>query len=417
MAAAETTLDALIATGVSPAGAAEAEEWLMALEGVGRKLAAARVALCGEIAERRLNGGDAFCSPARLIEYRTGTSARDALAVQRSADACAGLPEVARALAAGEISADAVAAIGSVWAKKNLRAAMVAEVDWFVDMARDCSFGEFKSAVNMWVRLADTPDGSDRNQRTHQGRYAQLRRNDDLSWDLKARFGAAQGARLSEVLQAYLAAETDADWKVARATHGPDVGPGYLPRIQDQRAADALEAIFEDAVGSGTTVPVPIAHNVVWNADTFEQVMAGIDADTVPELDPHTHRCETLDGVPLEPIEAGVAALVQQVRRVVVDANGVVIDLGRARTFTGSARLAALLQSSTCIWPGCRRVATRCEVDHLVEHARGGRTAAANGAPLCGWHNRWKQKGYAIRRDGDGFVTTRPDGSTLNKRG
>ncbi|MGB3029741.1 MAG: HNH endonuclease signature motif containing protein, partial [Candidatus Microthrix parvicella] len=95
-------------------------------------------------------------------------------------------------------------------------------------------------------------------------------------------------------------------------------------------------------------------------------------------------------------------------------AAGVVIDLGRARRFTGSARTAATAARTHCVWPGCHAPASRCDIDHLHEHGRGGLTNPHNAAPLCGRHNRWKQKGFSVRRDaGGGWQTTRPDGSQL----
>ena len=95
---------------------------------------------------------------------------------------------------------------------------------------------------------------------------------------------------------------------------------------------------------------------------------------------------------------------------------GVVIDLGRkARLFTGSARHAAQLQSAHCAWPGCDHPTTRCEVDHLHDYNHGGHTNPTNGAPLCGFHNRWKQKGFSVTRDPDTgrWRTYRPAGSVI----
>jgi hypothetical protein len=126
-------------------------------------------------------------------------------------------------------------------------------------------------------------------------------------------------------------------------------------------------------------------------------------------------RCETIDGDPLEPYEAFANSLVNQIRRVVVDAKGVVIDLGRARFFTGAARDAVQLAGDgECDWKGCWVKASMCETDHLHEHGRGGRTCPGNGAPCCGRHNRWKQKGYRVWRDDTGTIhITRPDGSEI----
>jgi 5-methylcytosine-specific restriction endonuclease McrA len=57
---------------------------------------------------------------------------------------------------------------------------------------------------------------------------------------------------------------------------------------------------------------------------------------------------------------------------------------------------------------------TGCEIDHLHPHSQGGVTDQANGAPLCGRHNRWKQKGYTTWRDPTGtWHTHRPNGTEI----
>jgi len=127
------------------------------------------------------------------------------------------------------------------------------------------------------------------------------------------------------------------------------------------------------------------------------------------------YRCSTLDGHLVDPTEAVLAALTGHVRRVVVGAAGVVIDLGRrTRCFTGPAQLAVRLASTHCAWPGCHVPVTRCQTDHLVGWRGGGRTDPGNGAPTCGRHNRLKEHGFRVRRDeAGGWHTYRPDGSEI----
>ena len=111
------------------------------------------------------------------------------------------------------------------------------------------------------------------------------------------------------------------------------------------------------------------------------------------------------------------AAFAGHVRRVVFDSAGVVIDMGRKRRlFAGSAREAVFLQSSRCIWPGCCLPSGRCQADHADEWmAHQGATRPGNGAPLCGRHNRWKNKGFRTRRDDDGhWHIYRPDGTAID---
>ena len=88
--------------------------------------------------------------------------------------------------------------------------------------------------------------------------------------------------------------------------------------------------------------------------------------------------------------------------------------MGSARLFTGNSRHAVKLTSSTCVWPGCHAPVTNAEIDHMHEHTNGGRTCPDNGAPLCGRHNRWKQKGFTIHRDAHGTIHVhRPNGTPI----
>lgn len=224
------------------------------------------------------------------------------------------------------------------------------------------------------------------------------------------------GAAIDEIFRRYVDAERLADWEKARAEHGDDAVEAHLARTDAQRRADALWQVFQDAASAeGTPCGVDVCHNIVWNEGTFEEMLRRLGGETPRRLDPAEVVCRTLDGVPLEPMEAAANALVSKVRRVVVDAAGVVIDLGRARFFTGGARLAAQLADQHCPWPGCSVPTSRCEIDHTVDHARGGRTEPANGGPFCGRHNRWKQKGFRVWRDPTGrWHVYRRDGTEID---
>jgi len=45
----------------------------------------------------------------------------------------------------------------------------------------------------------------------------------------------------------------------------------------------------------------------------------------------------------------------------------------------------------TCSFPGCRRPATRCDLDHTLPYNQGGPTCECNLSPLCRRHHRTKQ--------------------------
>ncbi len=48
------------------------------------------------------------------------------------------------------------------------------------------------------------------------------------------------------------------------------------------------------------------------------------------------------------------------------------------------------LRDHTCRFPGCPTSATRCDLDHQVPHAKGGKTCPCNLVPLCRRHHRAK---------------------------
>ncbi len=143
--------------------------------------------------------------------------------------------------------------------------------------------------------------------------------------------------------------------------------------------------------------------------------MSGDDPDApLPDpADVDLRRCETVDGVPVDPAAAVMVSFVGHVRRVVWNRAGVVIHLGRkSRLFTGSAREAAKLQGSRCLWPGCGR--PRTQIDHTIEWAADGLTDPANAGPGCDRHNLTKNRGYTVHRDEVGrWHTIRPDGTEI----
>jgi 5-methylcytosine-specific restriction endonuclease McrA len=63
-----------------------------------------------------------------------------------------------------------------------------------------------------------------------------------------------------------------------------------------------------------------------------------------------------------------------------------------ARLFTGATRRGVELRDRSCTYEYCDQPSSRCEVDHIVPHARGGPTNQDNGQLCCGFHNRLKER-------------------------
>jgi Domain of unknown function (DUF222) len=65
-----------------------------------------------------------------------------------------------------------------------------------------------------------------------------------------------------------------------------------------------------------------------------------------------------------------------------------IIDLGRTqRLFTAPQRLAISVRDGGCLFPGCTKPPSACEVHHITEWSRGGSTDAAAGVLLCRHHH------------------------------
>ncbi|MDS0199484.1 HNH endonuclease [Microbacterium imperiale] len=180
-------------------------------------------------------------------------------------------------------------------------------------------------------------------------------------------------------------------------------------RTMDQLRADALADLVLAGAPAvdptyGIDAPGPLGAirarvQVVVTADTLtgtdhgpaEAVGTGlVDADTARELAGQTTSWDRLfiDPITRTPVE---------------------ID-----TYRPTASMRRLLQARDqhCRFPGCRRAAIRCEIDHTIDHALGGHTHIYNLAHLCQRHHSMKQfTDWNVRQLGDGVLEwTSPGG-------
>ena len=177
-----------------------------------------------------------------------------------------------------------------------------------------------------------------------------------------------------------------------------------LARTSDQRAADALTAIFAAAgsVQPGSRTPITVTNlHLDWHTfcDWMLQRQLFPERHVDPFDDPTplitARRCETGDGILLDPDTIMRQLLEGYVRFVILDDTGIPIQWGRTRRlFTGAARDAVMSLSSRCTHPGCRIRTGRCRADHLIPWSEGGETVTHNGGPKCGAHNRLRNHGF-----------------------
>ncbi len=407
-------LDMLMVSPQQPVDMA-ADEWLHEIERLARRVDALGVRALGQVEADRSYLDCGHINAKGLARQACDVSAGEANRRSQVARMRVQLPEVAAAHDAGDLAVGNVTLFGRVHANPRVRALLPDSEQLLLRQAIAFPLPDFQRLIAEWERLADH-DGTDRAaERSHRRRDFRMHNDFDGNWKLDGGMGSAQGAASFEVFQQFVDAEYRIDWDNARLIHGDDVCEAHLERTPQQRRADAFAKMCQQAVVANRSSTAEPEVVILIDQQSFEEQLARTAGHEV-QADPAdflNRTCRTLRGNRIEPSDAVAAALIGSVRRAVIAANGVTINLGRKqRLFTGAARLAALLQSSTCAWPGCRRPVTGCEVDHRKPWAQGGRTDQQNARPLCGPHNRFKESGYFVTRASDGTYTLhRPDGS------
>jgi hypothetical protein len=322
--------------------------------------------------------------------------------------------------AGGRIGVAQIGELGRLATNPRCRERLAESEQILLEAAQQLQFEDFRIVCRRWEQLAD-PDGAHRSHEESLDRRTANLVEVDGEFQWNTRHGAIHGTMMREIFQKFCEAEFRADWDATVAEHGDGACAALMPRTAPQRRGDALMAIFEAAARAGIGgVPVEVVVNLLMDHDQFEQYARSEIDDTPVDIDPATvreRRCETIDGVPVDPRQAVALAFVGYVRRIVVNAASVVVDAGRLRRlYTGPVRDVLQAIEPRCMWLGCMIRAAISQIDHLRGHAAGGATDAANAAVMCRHHNLFKYRnGYEVQRTDDGMLhIIRPDGTRLD---
>jgi hypothetical protein len=156
---------------------------------------------------------------------------------------------------------------------------------------------------------------------------------------------------------------------------------------------------------------------------------SGLRAEALVDLVAQHQRREPSDksvadryrvGILVRPDEYPMQACDADRYRVVINAEGEVLDIGRdSRDWTTAIRRAVVARDGGCVFPGCDRPPSWCDVHHCWEWAHGGPTCQDNGALLCRRHHtfihakKWRVviprprgKPQVLKPDGTPFTIT-----------
>ncbi len=398
---------------------ADLEVVARALDSDRRRVEAALATLVNRVESAGAFGSDGHRSGKAWGRATCNWSGGEAARFVKTGRMLARFESAATAAAAGEIGVAQMHALGQSVANPRVAEHLAASEELLVSQASVLDYDDYVTMLAHWEALADSEGAHGDHERAHRDRRAHMSIVGERFY-LDANGGAAAGVELMEVFEQFCRSEWLADWEAGVQLHGDAMVPSLMERTDAQRRFDALKAIFGAAAVSGQSPTGEPVVNIVVGYELFEHHLRRALGERPAPLDPNNpaHRCETADGVVIDPYDMLVAAALGQVRRIVMDSAGVVVDVGRKqRLFTGALRDAVMLVSHRCIWPGCYRPASQCEADHVLPFSHAGPTAAHNGSPACGHHNRWKTRGYRTRRDPNGqWHHYRPDGTEVGWR-
>ena len=171
-------------------------------------------------------------------------------------------------------------------------------------------------------------------------------------------------------------------------------------RRYERRMADALVDVAWHHLDNGL-VPQNASQRTHLQVTTSLETLRALDGAPAAELE---------FSLPISAKAVERLACDCSITRILLDADSMVIDVGRARrVISGPARKALNLRDRGCTWPGCDRPATWTSGHHLVHWIHGGTNEPDNLTLLC-YRHHWlvHEGGWQIMRGDDGRMLTIP---------
>ncbi|HEX7834689.1 MAG TPA: DUF222 domain-containing protein [Pseudolysinimonas sp.] len=396
-------------------------EFVVAIEGLGRLVDAARVTGAGEIDDRSRRSlgteGLAFrhgyrrsvhfleslvltsqAEAARRI--RVGSELRGRSAIDGS-PLPAPYPLVSAAVERGEIGIDSAVAIA-----KNLNdAAPVASLtqlavaeEKLVAEARSLCADLVAVQASTWRTALDQDGAEPRLERLRRKRSFVIGRE---NLDGLTPFSGLAEPQFATTLRAAIGDRT-APSRRPRFLDSADLPEGVDelddivddPRSREQRNYDVLVGLLTAGIRADSATSGPLHSTATVNVVVRASDLA---TGTGPAW---------LDDV-REPISAALAAEIScdsGVTLIGVGDQGQPLWMGRReRYFTAAQRKALATRDGGCVWPGCNAPPSWCHGHHVVSWLQGGLTDIDNGVLLCAFHHHLLHQGEYRMRMIDGM--------------
>ncbi|NTW42287.1 MAG: DUF222 domain-containing protein [Cellulomonadaceae bacterium] len=335
--------------------------------------------------------------------------AKVALAVTTGA-----LPALSDALLTGKVDARKAAILAEHLTTVSLtRAEQILET--VLPVAAATTGPQLRALVRREILAGDPEQARARTVRARSERRVELTAADDAMAWVSAYLPAEDALVVYTVVEA-LAARTDATpddphehfpgtpcepvtctWSQLRsaARHGGD------DRTSDQRRADAFTDVFTALLDAGTGPrgrPLPRRHGA------RATVQVAVAATTLLGLDQLPGELVGYGPIPA-PLARQIAQDATWMRVLTDPATGVALEHGTTRYRPGADLTRTVIaRDVTCTFPGCRRPAGRCDLDHIVPfdptRPAAEQTVEDNLHALCRRHHRAKtHTGWGVTRE------------------
>jgi hypothetical protein len=311
-----------------------------------------------------------YATPIDWIRFNchvTSNVAADLVAVGNNLER---LPESAQAVAQGEIGFAHVKAMARTAVAVGTRFDEVT----LLEKARESSPGKFYYFCNHYRHAADRQGFEAEQAELVENRMLWVSKTDDGSVQLTGFFDPAGGGTILTRLE-----------RLARKSGADD------DRSREKRFGDAL---VELASGGGSQAQIQVTSSI--------ETLLGLAGAPAADME---------FSLPISSTSVERMACDSSIARILLDAESLVIDVGRSkRVVAEPSRRALTARDRHCLWPkGCDRPATRCVAHHIVHWIRGGPTDLDNLILLCHRHHWLVHEGkWQIVRGDDGRILAIP---------
>jgi len=334
-------------------------------------------------------------APASDLLGRQSKASRQAVErTERRAEALGNTPSLEQALGTGRVGAEHADAVTTAAGRLDdaQRVELFGHDDEITAMASSQSPETFRRRLGKLVDTITNDDGLAEAEQQAKNATASIKRDDDTGMHhLFAELTLEQGNRIRRRL----------DHEVATIAKLPE----FSGLREDQLRARALDRLICGTQTSTTMGPAELAIHIDLSTLTTGR---------------HEHSvCEYSDGSPLPVETARRHACDANIIPVVLDGDGMPLDVGRAkRLATKEQRIALRSMYRTCAIDGCDSHFDLCHIHHLLEWDDLGPTDLDNLLPLCSFHHhrahegRWRLQLDPSTRQ---LTVTLPDGSPHSK--